>query len=72
VWDREGRACETCRLTVSADTGISEGSGGRAWSSPGCIKGWLWERERNMEALREREGAAEGAAGAEWSYEKGQ
>jgi hypothetical protein len=47
-----------CRVTVSAGTGMSERSGGRARGSAGCRAGLLWTRERHREAQREGLGSA--------------
>jgi hypothetical protein len=48
--ERVGRATWTCRVMVSADSGMSPGVGGRAGASAECSEGRLWERECHRDA----------------------
>jgi hypothetical protein len=48
TWVRH--AAQTCRVTVSADTGMREGSGGGARGSAGFRAGWLRERALHTDA----------------------
>jgi hypothetical protein len=72
--ERVGRATRTYRVTMSADTSITEGFDGRERASEVFKAGWLQTRERRKDAKREGlllhmgTVAAYGAAGTKQSF----